>query len=91
MPDGGLLDIKTSLTFQDGTNYAVVEISDTGKGIPQRRLSKLGELPASTQKREGRGFGLFLSREIIKSYGGKLFWESIKDKGTVFKVFFPVR
>ncbi len=91
MPDGGVLDIKTLPSFQDGVQYAMIEISDTGKGIPRKALSRLGELSIKPDKGNGRGFGVFLSREIIKSYEGKLFWESIKDKGTSFKIFFPIK
>ncbi len=90
MPDGGTLDIKTSLGFEDGAGYAVVHISDTGRGIPKKTLSNLGKL-SDKNSSEGRGFGIFLSREIVKSHGGKLFWESLKDKGTTFKVFLPIK
>jgi two-component system nitrogen regulation sensor histidine kinase GlnL len=90
MPDGGAIDVRTSLSHEDGIGYAVVEISDTGRGIPRQALSRLGELSASPKK-DNKGFGIFLSREIIKSHGGKLFWESIKDKGTTFKILLPLQ
>jgi len=90
LPEGGLIDIRTSLSREDGASYAVVEISDTGKGIPRRNLPKLGEL-STKPKRNGKGFGIFLSREIIKSHGGKLFCESTRDKGTTFKIMLPLK
>jgi len=90
MPDGGTLDIRTSLAFEDSVRYAVTYITDTGKGIPKKTLFRLGELSVENNK-DGRGFGIFLSREIIKSHGGKLFWESNKEKGTIFKVFLPIK
>ena len=90
MPDGGTLDIRTSLAFEDSARYAVTYITDTGKGIPKKTLFWLGELSTENNK-DGRGFGIFLSREIIKSHGGKLFWESSKEKGTTFKVFLPIK
>lgn len=90
MPDGGTLDIRTSLAFEDNARYAVTYITDTGKGIPKKTLFRLGKLSMENNK-DGRGFGIFLSREIIKSYGGKLFWESSKEKGTTFKVFLPIK
>lgn len=89
MPQGGLLEIKSSLQWEKDKDYAVIEISDTGKGIPQKKLQKLGELADKTSKRE-RGFGIFLSREIIKSHNGKLLWESMSGKGTTFKVYLPL-
>jgi two-component system nitrogen regulation sensor histidine kinase GlnL len=90
MPKGGLIEIKTSLTHENNIDYGVVEISDTGKGIPKKELCRLGEL-SGNPKREDKGFGIFLSREIIKSHNGKLFWESIKDRGTTFKIYLPVK
>jgi two-component system nitrogen regulation sensor histidine kinase GlnL len=90
MPDGGTLSVRTSKTVQDGKDYAVIEISDTGKGIPRKTLTRLGELSTQSDKGDGRGYGIFLSREIIRAYGGMLFWESTKDKGTVFKILFPL-
>jgi len=90
MPYGGALDIRTSLAFEDSARYAVIYITDTGKGIPKKTLFWLGELSTENNK-DGRGFGIFLSREIIKSHGGKLFWESSKEKGTTFKVFLPIK
>ncbi|RJQ14910.1 MAG: hypothetical protein C4560_11625 [Nitrospiraceae bacterium] len=89
MPDGGSIDIKTSLTWEKDRDYAVIGISDTGKGIPERELSRLGELSRRPEKND-RGFGIFLSREVIKSHGGKLLWESVRGKGTTFKIFLPV-
>jgi two-component system nitrogen regulation sensor histidine kinase GlnL len=90
MPKGGLMEIRTFLTHEDNTDYAVVEISDTGRGIPKKELCRLGELPENPKK-EDKGFGIFLSREIIKSHNGKLLWESVKSRGTTFKIYLPIR
>ncbi|MBI5408101.1 MAG: GHKL domain-containing protein [Nitrospirae bacterium] len=89
MPKGGAINIKTSLKWEKDSDYASIEISDTGKGIPEKALSRLGELSRKPEKND-RGFGVFLSREIIKSHNGKLLWESIRGKGTTFKIFLPV-
>jgi len=89
MPKGGALEIRTSIKWEKDRDYAVIEISDTGKGIPQKKLRKLGEIRNKPGKGD-RGFGIFLSREIIKSHNGKLFWESISGKGTTFKIYLPV-
>ena len=89
MPDGGAIDIKTSLKWENNIDYLVIEISDTGKGIPDKKLRKLGELSSGTQKHD-KGFGIFLSREVIKAHNGKLLCESVRNRGTIFKVFLPV-
>lgn len=90
MPDGGKLRVKTFLKWEKDVDYAVIEISDTGKGIPDNKLKKLGQLSDGSEKND-RGFGIFLSREVIKSHNGRLLWESGRDRGTVFKIFLPVR
>ncbi|MEK6529225.1 MAG: ATP-binding protein [Nitrospirota bacterium] len=90
MPDGGVIDIRTSLSSENGVTYAEVEISDTGKGIAEKDLPGLGEL-SSDSGRDHKGFGIFLSREVIRSHGGKLFWESTRGKGTTFKILLPVK
>ncbi len=90
MPNGGKINIKTSQKWENDNDYVIIEISDTGKGIPEKELRKLGEL-SDNPRRNDKGFGIFLSREIIKSHNGKLLWESVMDRGTTFKIFLPVR
>ncbi len=89
MPDGGEIRVKTAIKWEKDQDFAVIEISDTGKGIPEKKLKKLGELSDNPEKID-RGFGIFLSREVIKSHNGKLIWESVRDRGTTFKVFLPI-
>lgn len=90
MPDGGKLGLKTFLKWEKNIDYAVIEISDTGKGISEKKLKKLGQL-SDVSENNDRGFGIFLSREVIKSHNGRLQWESGRERGTVFRVFLPVR
>ena len=90
MPDGGVIHIKTSMRWESNHDYVLIEISDTGKGIPAGALSQLGELASESEKND-RGFGIFLSREVIKSHNGKLLWESVRERGTTFKIFLPVK
>jgi two-component system nitrogen regulation sensor histidine kinase GlnL len=86
MPDGGTLNIKTSLKWENNIDYIVAEISDTGKGIPEEEMRELSDNP----ERNDKGFGIFLSREVVRSHKGKLFWESARDRGTTFKILLPV-
>ena len=89
MPDGGTLNIKTSLKWENNIDYIVAEISDTGKGIPEEEMRGLGEL-SDNPERNDKGFGIFLSREVVRSHKGKLLWESARDRGTTFKILLPV-
>lgn len=90
MPNSGVLNIKSSVAYEDDIKYALVQISDTGSGISKKALSTLGK-PSEGTDRYGRGYGIFLSREIIKANRGKLLWESVKNKGATFKIYLPIR
>jgi len=67
-----------------------VTISDTGKGIPQERISRIFE-PFYTTKEPGRGTGLGLSvcHRTIKQHGGHILVDSQIGSGTEFTVILP--
>jgi len=73
--------------FSIGDEMIVVEISDTGKGIPEETLSKIFE-PFFTTKptNEGTGLGLSLAHMIIERLSGTIDVESRENKGTTFFV-----
>lgn len=68
----------------------LIEVSDTGKGIPKSRFTTVFEPGFSTKKR-GWGLGLSLSKRIIENYhSGKIFVaNSSVEHGTTFKVIIP--
>lgn len=45
--------------------------------------------PFYTTKQNGTGLGICLSREIIEAHGGKIIFDSIKNKGTNVKIILP--
>ena len=69
----------------------LVEVSDTGCGIPPELLERVFD-PFFTTKPVGVGSGLGLSvcRRIITAHGGELSVESEPGRGTTFQVFLPV-
>jgi PAS domain S-box-containing protein len=73
--------------FNIGDEMIVVEISDTGKGIPEKTLSKIFE-PFFTTKptNEGTGLGLSLAHMIMDRLSGTIDVESRENKGTTFFV-----
>jgi signal transduction histidine kinase len=87
MEDRGKITIKTYL--QD--NYVCVDVSDTGKGIPEENLKKVFD-PFFTTKPvgQGTGLGLSVSYEIIKKHGGEVKVSSKVGEGTTFTVMLPV-
>ena len=68
----------------------VLEISDTGSGIPAEVLDKIFE-PFFTTKAEGHGIGmgLFITSNVVQSLGGRVEVESTVGVGTTFSIFLP--
>jgi two-component system nitrogen regulation sensor histidine kinase GlnL len=85
MTDGGQLKIRTFTEERSGRIFVVIAISDTGPGMSDRRIDDL----SSENRENGRGFGLFITYEILKHYGGHLEIDSKKNMGTTIKLFIP--
>lgn len=84
MPDGG--EIRISGKSDD--SFAEIMFWDKGSGIPEDIQAKVFD-PFFTTKNEGTGLGLAIAYNIIKSHGGKLFFNSKAGRGTVFTVRLP--
>ncbi len=83
----GVIKVKTSAE----NNRAVIEIYDTGEGIPHENLSRIFE-PFFTTKPVGKGTGLGLAvaYAIIQKHGGDIKVDSEVGKGTCFSVSIPI-
>ena len=90
MPDGGTLTVKTHMEQLSEVDYVVVEVMDTGAGLPREALNMIFE-PFFTTKEIGAGTGLGLSicKKIIDEHNGLIFVVSELGKGTTFKMMFP--
>ena len=71
-------------------DYVVVEVADSGHGIPEGKLNKIFE-PFFTTKQVGEGTGLGLSTAygIIKQTGGFIFAASPAGQGATFTIYLP--
>jgi two-component system nitrogen regulation sensor histidine kinase GlnL len=78
MPTGGSLRLKTRFVSSSKEEFLIIEISDTGPGMAPAGIEEM-TLPAN---REGRGFGLYITREILKRHGGHLEIVSDAERGT---------
>ena len=87
METGGTLTIRSWGVHKDRT--AVVEVGDTGPGIPEEHLRKIFD-PFFTTKGKGTGIGLSVVRSIVQRHGGKVEVDTGKDRGTRFRVVLPV-
>ena len=77
-------------SFEDDRGRAVVEVRDSGRGIPADRLYRVFDPFFSTRgPRDGAGLGLAISQTIVTGYGGTLDAESEVGKGSLFRVTLP--
>jgi two-component system NtrC family sensor kinase len=85
--DGGTIEIKVLREGED----IVIFVTDTGPGIPPAILDRVFD-PFFTTKPVGKGTGLGLSivYGIVKKLGGDIEATSTVDKGTTFRVSFPI-
>jgi signal transduction histidine kinase len=87
MPQGGRLEISGS--YDPPSKEVVVQVSDTGKGIPEENLGRVFDYYFTT-KEKGMGLGLPLAHKIIRDHGGTIEVGSVAGKGTTFRVTLPV-
>ena len=86
MPDGGVLTIRSRAE----AGFAVLEIADTGQGIPPEHLARIYD-PFFTTKgpKKGTGLGLSISYGIVHEHDGIIEVDSTVGGGTRFRLEFP--
>jgi two-component system NtrC family sensor kinase len=90
MPDGGRLHVTTHLCGEGAERWVVIEIADTGVGIPQELIGRLFE-PFFTTKQDKKGVGLGLSvvYGIVRRHHGRIDVRSEVGRGTAFIISLP--
>ena len=89
-PEGGRIRLRAS----GAPDAAVIEVSDTGVGIPTEDLphifDKYYQVGAHARSK-GAGLGLSIAREIVEAHGGRIDVESTPGRGTSFRISLPLR
>jgi len=85
MPEGGELKVRSKTTNRLGKKWAMLEISDTGGGIYKNKKSD----SSTASAHEGRGFGLFITREVLQYFRGDMEINSKRGSGTTVKMYLP--
>ena len=89
MPEGGILTLRTYKQQINGSDYAIVTIKDTGKGIPKNDYDKIYDINYS-KRSGGLGYGLWLVKRICVATGTDINFISIEEKGTEFFLKIPL-
>ena len=84
MLKGGELRVKASR----GDEGLVIEVSDTGEGIPDVVMKNLFK-PFHTSKLGGLGLGLAYCKRAVEAHGGSITVETEMGAGSTFKVILP--
>ncbi|MGE0042419.1 MAG: ATP-binding protein [Vicinamibacterales bacterium] len=85
---------EVAVRLLDGPDHVVLEVADTGSGIPEAELPHIFErfhrvAGASGRTHEGTGIGLSLVRELVELHGGRVSVESGVGRGSTFRVEIP--
>ncbi|PGL69632.1 HAMP domain-containing sensor histidine kinase [Bacillus sp. AFS055030] len=85
MDDAGFITIN----LLKENEYALIEIIDTGIGMSQETIEKLGT-PFYSLKERGTGIGLTVCFNIIEKFKGKIKVSSKENEGTIFRIYLPI-
>jgi signal transduction histidine kinase len=84
-PDG-----RVWIAIEREGNMAVIEVGDTGHGMPSEFILERLFKPFQTTKQAGMGIGAFESRQYVQELGGDIKVDSTENVGTRFRVKLPL-
>jgi len=92
MKPGGTVVLRSRLERQvlhgRPVNAVVIDIADTGKGMPLEVQKRLFD-PFFTTKEQGTGLGLPIAARIVEQHGGVIQYHTQPERGTTFSVVLP--
>ena len=92
MPKGGSIYLSTTLKDLRGAFFVMLEIRDTGIGIPEKNQDRIYDAYFTTKEGDGGvGLGLAISHQIITAHQGKVEVKSKIGMGTAFRITLPIK
>jgi signal transduction histidine kinase len=88
MPYGGDIVLQTRMDSEQ--SLVILEISDTGIGIPPEKIEQIFT-PFYTDKNRGTGLGLTIAKNIVEQHQGTITVTSRPDQGSTFSVTLPMK
>ncbi len=83
------MDATITISATDTETLSIIEVSDTGPGLPQKAKDNLFTAFTGGTTQGGSGLGLAICAELIRGHGGALILEQSGDTGTVFRIELP--
>ena len=85
----GQREARLTVRVRRGSEHAMVEVEDTGPGVPKEMRARIFEPFFSTKGERGNGLGLWISSQIARSHGGDLV-AGPGSVGALFRLLLPV-
>jgi signal transduction histidine kinase len=87
---------KITIGINKQDSHVQIRVADTGYGIPEEQQSKIFTKMfradnIRSKEMDGTGLGLYIARAIVQQSGGRIWFDSVENKGTNFYVSFPIK
>jgi len=87
--------VSVSIKRPKNQNNILISVKDTGIGIPKNQQKRIFKrffrgVDATKMETVGTGLGLFIAKNIVEAHGGKIWFESVENKGTTFYFTIPI-
>jgi len=81
-------EVRVQIRRQAGSDWALLEVVDSGPGVPPDVLERIAS-PYFSTKPGGIGIGLYLTRRVVQAHGGALGFRNNPDRGTTVTLRLP--
>jgi len=87
---------KIEIRISKKDDFLVTSIKDNGVGIPEEQIERVFEKffrsdNAVKYQTEGTGLGLYITKNIIEQSGGKIWFQSVENLGSIFSFSLPIK
>jgi signal transduction histidine kinase len=89
MPEGGRITLTPSVEGRPGANQAILDITDTGHGVPEAIRDRIFDSFLSGRS-DGTGLGLAIAKRILISHHGNISLQQSGPSGTTFRITLPL-